>query len=85
MIDCALGIGAKKIVLPDIEKSDREFFSVGPPKIMYQTLGPCTPPGDKYRSSKKQIRQTFTFLDLSRPKTQSTDQSRFKDLFKSWT
>ena len=39
------GYGAKKIVLPDIEKADREYFAVGPPKIMDQTLGPCTPPG----------------------------------------
>lgn len=41
----AFAAGAKKIVLPDIEKADREFFAVGPPKIMDQTLGPCTPPG----------------------------------------
>ena len=39
------GFGAKKIILPDIEKADREYFSIGPPKIMDQTLGPCTPPG----------------------------------------
>lgn len=37
---------AKKIVLPDIEKADREFLSTGPPKIMDQTLGPCLPSGN---------------------------------------
>jgi hypothetical protein len=45
-VNFGTGAGAKKIVLPDIEKADREFFAVGPPKIMEQTLGPCTPPGD---------------------------------------
>ncbi len=44
-VEFGSGLGAKKIILPDIEKADREFFAVGPPKIMDQTLGPCTPPG----------------------------------------
>lgn len=42
---------AKKILLPDIEKADKEFLSIGPPKIMDQTLGPCSPSGknSKYK------------------------------------
>lgn len=58
-VDFGSGAGDKKIILPDIEKADREFFAVGPPKIMDQTLGPCTPPGIELCNQK--LRNRFLF------------------------